>query len=543
MALFFTISIRFLDPRFHGRADADTPEWPPSPARVFQAMVAAAALLDRGRPIPTEAKSALEWLEHVSLATPPRIFAPPVHEDGPGYRLSVPNNALDIVGKAWSRGNDSMTGDANPATHRAMKSVRPTRFREGDTVCFAWPLRDPVDPAESGHVEVLSKVARHVVALGWGVDLVVGSAGVLDSVTVDAIAGERWVPGVNAARRLRVPIPGTLDALIDRHGRFLQRIQGNAFIVPPPMKRFALIGYRRPHDLEQRAGVVFALRHPVEPTRFRAFDATRETMLVAAHMRHAAHETAKRSKADAWSLAAIASFILGHAEPHGAPHRPAGPRRFAYLPLPSIQVLEPPAERVGAFRRVLVTTFVDDCEGEVAWAERALAGQELTDEETGESVALLEPISGSDSVVRRYLPARGASSWATVTPVVLPGHDDPKHIRRRIANGVTAAEQHRLLEQLEKRTDALLRKAILQAGFPQSLARDAFLSWRRVGFWPGTETAGRYRVPAHLERFPRLHVRIDWRDPDHRPIDVAGPICIGGGRYCGLGLFAAMASD
>ncbi|WP_409194161.1 type I-U CRISPR-associated protein Csb2, partial [Accumulibacter sp.] len=32
------IAVRFHDGRFHGR-----PEWPPSPARLFQALVAAAA--------------------------------------------------------------------------------------------------------------------------------------------------------------------------------------------------------------------------------------------------------------------------------------------------------------------------------------------------------------------------------------------------------------------------------------------------------------------------------------------------------------------
>lgn len=40
-------------------------------------------------------------------------------------------------------------------------------------------------------------------------------------------------------------------------------------------------------------------------------------------------------------------------------------------------------------------------------------------------------------------------------------------------------------------------------------------------------------------RFPRLHVRIEWRDQAGRPVDVAGPCVIGGGRFYGLGLFAA----
>ena len=88
--------------------------------------------------------------------------------------------------------------------------------------------------------------------------------------------------------------------------------------------------------------------------------------------------------------------------------------------------------------------------------------------------------------------------------------------------------------------DGLLRKAIRQAGFSGELADNAALDWRSVGFLPGTELAGRYGVPDYLKRFPRLHVRIQWRDARGEPVQVPGPICIGGGRYFGLGLFAAV---
>jgi hypothetical protein len=45
MASVLCITIRFLDPvpQFHGRGDTGDPEWPPSPLRLFQAMVSAAA--------------------------------------------------------------------------------------------------------------------------------------------------------------------------------------------------------------------------------------------------------------------------------------------------------------------------------------------------------------------------------------------------------------------------------------------------------------------------------------------------------------------
>jgi CRISPR-associated protein Csb2 len=36
------ISVNFLDPLFHGKADGGESEWPPSPLRVFQALLASA---------------------------------------------------------------------------------------------------------------------------------------------------------------------------------------------------------------------------------------------------------------------------------------------------------------------------------------------------------------------------------------------------------------------------------------------------------------------------------------------------------------------
>jgi CRISPR-associated protein Csb2 len=95
------------------------------------------------------------------------------------------------------------------------------------------------------------------------------------------------------------------------------------------------------------------------------------------------------------------------------------------------------------------------------------------------------------------------------------------------------------LARLDSRVDGLLRKAIVQAGFSNTLAHHAGLEWRRSGFWPGADLADRYGVPDHLRRFPRLHVKLQWRDADKRPVQIPGPICLGSGRFYGVGLFAA----
>jgi CRISPR-associated protein Csb2 len=167
-----------------------------------------------------------------------------------------------------------------------------------------------------------------------------------------------------------------------------------------------------------------------------------------------------------------------------------------------------------------------------------LSGQELISEDEKQPLALLSLLPTTDRVVRQY--TQPAASWATVTPVVLPGYDDPDHYRRRLKNGIVADEQKNLLYRLNDRVDGLLRKAITQAGFSQTLADHAELEWRIVGFWSGTDLAHRYGVPEHLRRFPRFHVRLQWRDARNRLTQIPGPVCLGGGRFYGLGLFAAL---
>jgi CRISPR-associated protein Csb2 len=530
MPSYFCLSIRFLDPAFHGRRDGGLPEWPPSPLRVFQSLVATAA---RQR---VDGESALRWLE----IQPPPVLIAPVGVTTTGYRLSVPNNAMDIVASAWCRGNYSDKGDASPATHRTMKTVRPTHLLHGDAAHYLWLLPEAFTDEIRYHVEMLSGIASSVVAVGWGVDMAVGHGATVSGDQADALHGERWFPRAGApADGLRVPVQGTLDALRVRHERFLSRLDSNVFTSPPPLSSYATAEYRRATDPPRRPVAAFSLIK-LDASGFRAFGTTRRALTVAGMMRHAAKRAAQHA---GWSESKINSFILGHGESkENSQHVAVGPQRFAYLPLPSIEARgQGRALVAGSVRRGMLTAFGDECEEEVAWARRALSGQELIDEDKNQPpVALLSLLPATDKIVRRY--TQPAASWATVTPVVLPGYDDPAHYRRRLKQGTQAEEQKQLLTRLNDRIEGLLRKAIIQAGFSQVLADHAKLEWRKVGFWPGADPADRYGVPDHLRRFPRLHVRINWRDALGRPVQITGPICIGGGRFCGLGLFAALAS-
>lgn len=536
------VSITLLDRKFHGRRDRHEPEWPPSPLRLFQALVAAAARVDNRGLSSDGVQSVLKWLERQT--TPPVIIAPSVslssqNGNHHGYVLSVPNNAMDIVATAWARGNYAGTGDADPATHRTMKHVRPVYLLDGDTIHYLWPVRNPVSVEDKAQAAKLAKIANHVVALGWGIDMAIGHAAVLSEQEVSALRGERWIPGREGGEGgLRVPVPGTLNALIARHARFLTRVRPDGTFDPaPPLPESAYrrVEYRRATDPPQRPIAAFSLLKP-DASGFRPFDPARAGLTLTGMMRHAVACTARRA---GWSDSKINALVLGHRELEQGNHIPVGPRRFAYLPLPSLEGRGAGNPRVvGSIRRVLLAAFADGCEEEIVWARRALSGRDLVDEDRGRSVALLSLLPSKEKIVRCYV--EPADTWATVTPVVLPGYDDPAHYRRRLKRGTTAEEQNRLLVRLSERIDGLLRKAIIQAGFSQELAAHAELEWRKSGFWPGTDLAERYGVPDHLKRFSRWHVRLRWRDAQMRPVAVPGPLCLGGGRYYGLGLFAAL---
>ncbi len=517
------LSIRLLGDAFHGRGDGGSLEWPPAPLRLFQALVSASAARWRSATaFPDYAAPMLRWLE--SLGDP--VIVAPTKTDGSPFRLSVPNNAMDVVAGAWSRGNLSNSGDANPATHRSMKTVRPTHLPDGSAVHYVWELGDADRAACEAHRETLFAAARSVVALGWGIDMAVGNGALLDGPdALNMLTGQRWRPVVESSGlRLRVPVPGTLDALLKRHEAFLNRLpQAGGFVPVPPLAEFRSVGYRCDSDRSPRPVAAFEIRKSVEAlstqaagrSLFKAYDAPRWTPTVAGMVRHAAAAAALRA---GWSQERINTFIHGHTKDGAAQARgDDATARFVYLPLPSIAFYEGKFRDVGMVRRILVVGPVDGG-AEIAWLRRVLNGQELLAEKPQEAVASLSVLSDEDLQVQLYLKNKkeknkeeGSRAWSTVTPVILPGHDD-----------------HRAAK-----TERLLRSALCQAGFPQQLCNEARLDWRHVGYRPGLGLAKDYQVKTHHVHLPRWHVRIEW------PTALAGPVCLGAGRHYGVGLFAA----
>jgi CRISPR-associated protein Csb2 len=523
MAAYLCLSVTFLDPMFHGRRDGDQPEWPPSPLRLFQALVAAAAARWGERQRLDYAVPALQWLAE----RPPPMVVAPSGADGAAYRLSVPNNAMDILARAWSRGNDTGKGDANPATHRAMKTVRPTRLPDGGTASYLWDLPEPLTDDVRSHVEVLSAAARSLVALGWGVDLVAGDGRTVSAEEADRLPGERWRPVADpGANGLRVPRPDTLAALAGRHQAFLNRVTDGGLVPVPPLTAFGVVGYRWGAGPARRPFAAFQLLKP-NAGGFRPFDPVRRTHVVAGMVRHATARAANSAGRPAdWT----ASYVLGHGD--GPSTQARADARFAYLPLPTVN-----PRKVESIRRVLIAEPPGGAGHDARWAMRAVSGAELVHD--GTPVGLLSLTAHTERVVQRYVAP--ATTWCSVTPVVLPGHDgaSPKDLQSRQQRATTPEARQAVAARAEERTLRLLRRALVQAGFAPELSDSCDLEWRQAGYLAGVESAGRYAVPPYLGRLPRYHVRITWRSAAGHPIRIPGPIAVGAGRYCGLGLFAA----
>ncbi len=527
------ITIRFLDGAFHGRADYGEPEWPPSPLRLYQAIVAAAAARWNERRELSHAEPALKWLEQL----PPPVIVAPKARPAQGFRLYVPDNVGDLVGRSWSRG-----GEDSIANYRTDKSVRPMTFQSEGAVHYLWNM-EALPAGFADHREVLTEAVHSITHIGWGVDLVVATTTILNAEALAALTGERWQPAGHGSRELRVPQIGTFDDLARRHRAFLNRVTSTGFAPVPPLADFRIIGYGSDSEPAVPPYAVFALRS-LDGTSYKTFDPVRRGLHVAGMLRHAASQpdflrSAGLSQEDARRL------VLGHGKSSGDGHLAVAGPRLSFIPLPSIESRKQGKERVvSSIRRVLITMHGKGDHALFHRLMQRLEARELIDEKTGESIAILQRQQDkSDGAIRDYL--RLSSTWATVTPVVLPGYDDPRKLRQRLQPGhmLSVEEKTTILQKLDHRIDALLRKSLCQAGYSEALAANAQLDWRGSGFWPGTALAAHYAAGDQHRRYRRLHVRLTWRAADGSPLSIPGPTCIGGGKLTGTGLLAACHSD
>jgi CRISPR-associated protein Csb2 len=231
MARTLALFVCFHDGRYHGQ-----PEWPPSPARLFQALVAAGA---NGGALPHGEHEALAWLERLA---PPVIAVPPARA-GRGFRNYVPNNDLDAVGRDPRR----------VAEIRSPKFTKPLLFESSTGLLYAWQFEQGEDQAGK-----ICAIAERLYQLGRGIDLAWAWGEVMDAADCDARLAEHGGAAYRPAKRgggLPLPCPqqGSLQSLEDRFretrkrfttirsGRNVQQLFSQA-----PKPRFAIVSYNSP---------------------------------------------------------------------------------------------------------------------------------------------------------------------------------------------------------------------------------------------------------------------------------------------------------
>ena len=175
------ISVTLLDPLFHGKGDGDRPEWPPSPMRLFQAMLAGSRTGCRERDWSEAKADAFRWLEQ---SEPPQILAPEARL-APAYTLFVPNNDTD---KKFDRQDRLTSKVVHP--HRVVYRDDGADLRQ--TLYYLWRISETAWPTARPHAESLCRETRHLMALGWGIDQAVGD-GRIPHRCRDLVVGRRAV--------------------------------------------------------------------------------------------------------------------------------------------------------------------------------------------------------------------------------------------------------------------------------------------------------------------------------------------------------------
>ncbi len=556
----FTVTVELLTGRYVATQfnDRSEPEWPPHPARLFSAAVAAWA--DHGDFDDAE-RAALEWWECLE---PPRIRCSLGQ-----YELAqrsavthfVPVNDVSVVARDTSGTYDKLVeaehavlGAAADDKHRA-KAVRrlekirtkadgdsqkattgvapldrvailpqmrpkqgrwyPTIVPADPTVDYLWlDSRDGSRHGIEQHLEVLSGLLGRIPRLGHSSSPVMVTVARSGEESEQKIALE---PG-SAARTLglRVTSPGQLAEL-------RRTFEASQRATEPRTMPARLVPYRRPeHSVDHPRSMIGERWVVLEPDRTSRL-MVRDIPAVAKTLRRALMSIAGDQGAE------IPEFLSGHrprgagetgpTEPSTAPHLmvlglPFAAHRHATGEVMGIALALPPSgdEADAANWQVLTETvrqFVDD------------RGGRLSFDGTRRPIRFVftkaAELPYSADLSRWTGPA---TTWTTVTPVAL----DRNPGRLGHADGAKR-------DAAASNAERIIATACERIGLPRpagvTISLDPFIRGTRpVHAFPPARTGRLTRV--------QVHARIRFDQP------VRGPVALGAGRFHGLGLFAPL---
>ena len=479
------VEVHLHDNRWHGAG-----EWPPSPFRLFQALVAA-AFLGRGENPTADEIGALAWLAILNAP----VIAAPASKRGGATTLYVPNNDLDAVG-----------GDPGKVDKiRAGKTIRPYLLDQNVPFLYVWTFE-----GDTIHAETMTGLADRLYQFGRGVDMAFARAEVAGREAVEARLADRPVPVWRPAGRgpqgvqLRCPDQDTLQSLRSRHAAQIGRLK-EGVLRQAPQPRFRMVGYNCPPTR-----LLFDLKAPDPQRRFQSWPLTRTADLATSVRDGAVLRLKNGLPLDAGK---IERTLIGRNATEADKAI-----RVRIVPLPSIG--SPNTDP--SIRRLLVE-IPPDCPiraDDLLWA---FSGLDLgADHETGEVVREGQAVlaSSEDRSMLRHYGVEGEASarvWRTVTPAALPVHRPRGRASGtdRLANDSEAAHAARqALRHAAIATPIETIRVQREPYFEKGARAEAFADGSRI-------------------EFVRLwHVEVAFADL------LSGPLVIGDGRYFGLGLMA-----
>lgn len=380
---------------------------------------------------------------------------------------------------------------------RTPKAVHPTVLNGDRLVQYAWKF-DASQPNATEYAGTLKVAARHINALGWGIDLAIGHGEIVEQLPPQTESRVHYRPAAVffGGLELRVPRRDSLVSLERTYADFL--------------RRYELSGITK---LESASAIYEPHRYIVGTIRpsvtFRLVNADGDTVSVR-HQLIAPLVGMVRALANRQHVVASLGQDVVDREIKGHPKESTGDR-VSVLPLPTVR--QGPTD--GRIRRIMLAQPQESCGALCDRLGQLFDGQELTPlsgEDRFPSI-FLDRIARHDTVLPYYT---GISRvWASVTPVLLPGYDDRKDHHGDHQKRLTRAEQ-------------LVRKALRQANIYVS----SQVQLSRVPYLTGLLYARDYRPREKLAHYPCWHVRLTFDRP------CTGPLAIGAGRHCGFGVFA-----
>ena len=481
-------------------------DWPPSPARLHEALLSAALT---GLPLSSDEQekvwSAFHWFETL----PPPIILASAQDDKSRStpRLAIPQN----------NPNKSKLHEHSVLLAPRLKAV-PITNKPLEAV-YQWDIESNVP---EGDIEILKDAAARISYLGRGEDRAEVSLEIVCQPESRTLV--RWQPDPGGNDDLWVPKAGTTDGLEERHTAKVNERETRK----PAQRWMRLVRYSddSPRAMQPVATAIFQLMPDDGNPDAHALSCDAEySGLWREFFRCEIVKLA--SDPDNWDEPLAEELLTGHAAPGKRAERP----HLAIVPLPSIDAARKADGRV---RRVALLGYAapEVAEKAVSIYEtlfKALDDLIVTNQtpfhRRGEDVPVrLQRRDPSNDAIWHHLTSK-SRVWCSVIPVAISrGFKVPKFHPdgRPMSNN----ERHR--RRLHEWSE-LLRASMRHIGLPHELVGACSIEAAPTPLLPKSQRAEKFRSPG--EKAVLTHVRMEF------PAQVRGPLILGDRRYFGLGLF------